>query len=515
MNKIILYLVFLSGSLCTYAQNKFPRSSKEDEENVMSQAYWDIWNPKIQMQIDKDIEKNRKANGEFTLEDAALGSEVKIEQLSHDFKFGANIFNYNQLGKKEYNDRYKALYGTLFNSATVSFYWSQFEMQHGNLRFCEDYWDTEEFWNTISEPTKQPHWRRPPTDPVIDFCKSRGVRVHGHPLIWAARNMNNPGWILRTCMTTEEKAKMDKLVNTYPDPDNPFSSIEYGEEFKKMTPDQLTEMFPAFLVKLRELFAKRIVELAQYYGDRVDSWDVVNESATPYQKGWLVNGSEICKTSYILPGDYAYEAFRTAQDNFPSNVLLNINDYNLEKCYADQVEDLIKRGCKVDIVGVQMHLFNPQQTLDIVAGKEIQTPTEIRRWYDRLTVNKRPIHLSEITITAPDETEKGQKMQAIIAQNLYRLWFSLEDMMGITWWNVVDNCGASGELLLSGLFTREMVEKPVYYVLRNLINNEWKTYLTSRVQKDGRVRFRGFRGNYRITWIDNNGNVQSKEYYLK
>jgi hypothetical protein len=126
-----------------------------------------------------------------------------------------------------------------------------------------------------------------------------------------------------------------------------------------------------------------------------------------------------------------------------------------------------------------------------------------------------PIHLSEITITAPGNDERGRKIQAVITQNLYRLWFSLERMMGITWWNVVDDCGAPGEPSISGIFTRDMVAKPAYYALDNLINNEWKTNLTAKPDKNGQIKFRGFKGNYRITWTDRMGNVQSKEYYLK
>ena len=106
-------------------------------------------------------------------------------------------------------------------------------------------------------------------------------------------------------------------------------------------------------------------------------------------------------------------------------------------------------------------------------------------------------------------------MQAIIAQNLYRLWFSMENMMGITWWNVVDNCGAKGEPSTSGIFTRDMKEKPVYHALNNLINNEWKTSLTTKADKQGKVTFRGFKGNYRITWTDKKGHKQTMEYYLK
>ena len=113
-----------------------------------------------------------------------------------------------------------------------------------------------------------------------------------------------------------------------------------------------------------------------------------------------------------------------------------------------------------------------------------------------------PIHLSEITITSPGTDRRGGLIQAIIARNLYRLWFSLEPLMGITWWNVVDDCGAPGEPSVSGLFTRDMQPKPSYFALNDLIHNEWKTRLSVRADTNGTVKFRGFPGKYRLSWKD-------------
>ena len=65
---------------------------------VMSEAYWKIWNPEVQAKIDADIEAHRKADAAWTLQ-VKDGTEVKVEQVSHAFIFGAHIFNFNQLGK--------------------------------------------------------------------------------------------------------------------------------------------------------------------------------------------------------------------------------------------------------------------------------------------------------------------------------------------------------------------------------------------------------------------------------
>ena len=154
-----------------------------------------------------------------------------------------------------------------------------------------------------------------------------------------------------------------------------------------------------------------------------------------------------------------------------------------------------------------MHLFRPQQVLDIADGtSDAQSPENVRRALGFLSQTKRPIHLSEITITSPDNSERGLAIQAVMLRNLYRLWFSWKDMMGITWWNVVDNCGAPGEPSYSGIFTRDMQPKLSYFVMDDLINRQWKTNLELSSDASGEISFRGFRGSYKITYLDKDKN---------
>lgn len=514
MKKTLSLVVILFAALGASAQGMFPKSLKEDTNGYMSEAYWKQWNPKEQARIDRDIEKYRKADGTVTIADIAEGTDVKVEQISHDFIFGAHIFNYDQLGRTEYNDRYKALFGTLFNSATVAFYWKTFEMQPSRPRFREEYWDTEEFWNRQGQPYYMPHWRRPSPERVVEFCKDRGIRTHGHVLIWGNRQWHHPEW-LADCMTASERAQWSRFTA------NPAGPVKTDrdkmtDEYATTSVGELEKMFAHYADTLEYLYDKRIREVAEYYGSTIDSWDVVNESAGDDRRGLLVPDSKLCKSIYgIMPGDYPYKALKSAEKYFPSNVKLNINDYRRNRYYAEQVKGLLARGCKIDIIGIQMHLFDPQECIDIAEGHGKQTPEEVRGYLECMSEADRPLHLSEITITSPGSDERGFMIQAIITQNLYRLWFSCEKMMGITWWNIVDNCGAPGEPSISGLFTRDMQPKPAYYALENLINNEWKTRLTARPDKDGTIRFRGFKGNYRITWTDKHGNTQTKEYYLK
>src|SRR3546814_11070681 len=90
-----------------------------EKSPVMSDAYWALWNDDVQRKIDEDIDRYRKADAAVAVSGAAVGTEITVEQMTHDFVFGANIFNFNQLGTAERNRRYKELFGDLFNSGTV------------------------------------------------------------------------------------------------------------------------------------------------------------------------------------------------------------------------------------------------------------------------------------------------------------------------------------------------------------------------------------------------------------
>ncbi len=484
-------------------------SSKENK--AMSKGYWERWNADVQARIDADIEKNRKADATVKL-GAPAGAKVKVEQIRHSFVFGAHIFNYDQLGTDERNEKYKALYGNdgLFNSATVAFYWKTLEPTEGRPRFAAEYRDTAAYWNTVKEPKREPHWRRPAPDPVVDFCASKGIRIHGHPLVWGNYKWHFPGWVNDKL----PKEWRDKMPCDWAKDWSPVAEIFNNDNF---TAEQIGKLLPGFATDLEVTMARRIAEIAFRYGGRVHSWDVCNESATDFDQGRMVPDAPICKSVYgLMPGDYTYRAFKLADSLLPKCAKLNINDYFLQQGYVNQIADLRGRGCKIDIMGAQMHRFNPQQCLDIADGvtDDLSPKSE---WAKMKLLSKAnlPIHLSEITITAPNNDARGQEIQATIARNLYRLWFSTKNMMGITWWNVVDDCGAPGEPSVSGLFSRDMQPKPAYHALDDLVNGEWKTRLETKAGKDGSVSFRGFRGLYRATWTDAAGKKASAEFNVE
>ena len=519
------------------------------DKSVMDARYWELWNDEVQARIDADIERNRKADcevkiggeGEGTVTNGTL---VRVEQVSSAFFFGAHIFNFNQLGKKEWNDRYKELYGTLFNSATVAFYWRTLEQYPYAPRFEERYEDTEEYWNREYERDPKavaykPHWRRPAPDPVISFLKTRRVRIHGHPLVWGNNAWHTPTWLWDDFCPENEKRALEAATGVQlpvrdikqpictkdmrNDPKERWWNGAWKEIYAKLSEEEIAALVPTFVKAQHDFYEKRIREIGARYGTRVDSWDVVNESASDWALGkGAKNDLPVTKSHYgLMPANYAYEALVLARKYMKPDAWLNVNEYNMD-AFPGQIADLERNGATFDVVGSQMHLFNPAESKKLAAGEfTAETRQKVSPEGIATTMAKvakasggRPIHLSEITITAPDNSPKGQMVQAIIMRNCYRAWFAVEKMNGITWWNVVDNCGAPGEPSISGIFTRDMQPKTAYYAMDDLVNREWKTK-TSVVAKGGKVSFRGFRGRYRLTWKDAEGKDRSKFVEVK
>jgi len=502
------------------------------DRSVMSDAYWAVWNDAEQSRIDADIEKYRKADASVEVA-APDGTEAKVEQVESSFRFGAHIFNFNQLGKKEYNDAYKASYGAggLFNQATVAFYWNKYEPVPGRLRAGGDYEDTERFWNSIprAEAMEHPFWRRPAPAPVIDFLKSRDVRIHGHILIWG---LAKPDWIYDWYCPESEKRAYDELgiprrsfngvpaTGNWSGGYNKLWRAKWQEAYKLADEAKLAGMAPVFAGNMRRLFRKRVFDVAGAFGEAVDSWDVVNESSydwNRYRKSRT--GLAVWKSGYgLMPGDYPLDALLDAKAAFPASASLAINDYNIGDSFLAQVNDLDANGAKIDIVGCQMHIFNTNDSMRLSRGAKdvnwVGTPETIRARLDTMAKTGRPLHISEVTIAAPGEDGRCRMIQAILTRNIYRAWFSHPKTMGITWWNTVDGGGVKGEPLVSGLFTPDMERKPAYHALDWLINHEWRTETTARVS-GGKVAFRGFRGRYRISWKDADGKAVSKFVEVK
>lgn len=438
---------------------------------AVPEAYRRQWNDRINADIDARIEKYRKADSQVF--GFAPGDRVKVEQITHAFQFGSHIFNLNQLGNDEWNRLYEATFTNLWNAATIPFYWTNMEPEQGQIRYAGGPRDTKEFWNSVSAMSPKEkyerftEYRRIAPDAALEFCERHGISPHGHVMIYPPFG---PGWVTNG---------VDK----------------------------------AGIAARYEL---RIRQLGDRYGDRIPQWDVVNESV---DRSCTMAGpihDKVCwrRKNLLVPDDYTYRCHVWAAEAFPERVKLVIND-SWREIYVPFTRQMIERGAKVDVVGIQMHIFRAKQAKDIGEGKPCiangtsWAPEDQIEMLKKLDTLGRPLHLSEITIPAVDDSPAEQEKQARLVRDNYRLWFSWPSIYRITFWNIVDYT-YHRESLSSGLFTKDMKKKAAYHMLDRLINREWRTRLEAVADGQGRISFRGFRGRYRLSWKDSSGTEKTR-----
>lgn len=366
------------------------------------------------------IEKYRKADAKVRIVDAAgrpvPGVKVSVEQTSHEFLFGCNIYMFDRCKNEAHNAAYKKRFEELFNYATVGFYWRSYEPERG-----------------------KPHYEY--TDKVVAWCRDHGIRMKGHPLLWG-----DPAGV------------------------PPWSKGQPSPEIQR----------------------QRVQEILGRYQGKIEFWEVVNEP------------SHLAQPTIDKP-------YRWARQADPRAYLI-VNDYYV---LADGGPGFLKLlttakqgGVPFDGIGIQAHeprtmrfpLNRVQEILDQYAslGKELHiteyTPTSARQ---KITGSHR-------------EGIWDEAAQADYATKFYRVCFAHPAMRAITWW---DLCDQGAWLPGGGMLRADLTPKPVYERLKRLIHEEWKTRISGTTDADGRLTFRGFRGDYRVT-VETPGGKVAQDFRL-
>ncbi len=327
------------------------------------------------------------------------------------------------------------------------------------------------YWSDLEpEPGKPrfakdspPLYRRPPPDTVVEFCQKHGLAMKGHPLVW---HQWYPKWR----------------------PDDPQEAMRRIEQ--------------------------RIAEIAARYGATIPRWEVVNEPCErdKFAEKW-------CN----LPEDYVFRSLSMAAKSFPAGDRMMLNEattfswleFSEERSpYYRLIREMLDRGARVDEFGMQLHIFSEQAWQLALAGKRF-APADLFKVLDRYGDFGRPIHITEITIPALPHSPEGERNQATVARNFYRLWFSHPRVEAISWWNLVDGTAAKGEdKWNAGLVRNDFSPKPAYEALDRLIHHDWKTVLETNSAVRGEVAFRGFHGEYTVT-AQSSGKTVKQTFRLK
>jgi GH35 family endo-1,4-beta-xylanase len=440
---IIEYTVLFTGMLVFANAPVFAQSGGGSNTPVPSARYRTLWSdPALQQTIAQNIEKHRKSDAVIVLVNAEgkplADARITVEQVTHDFLFGSNLFVLGQLPTPEANKKYEAAFVKLFNFASIPFYWRGIEPEQGTLRY--------------EEGAAPDIWRRPPPDRLVEWCRKNNITPKGHPLLW---HEHNPAWL------------------------------------------------PHDAGELKRLYIKRFTEIAGRHGKSIPIWDCVNEPT-------------ICIKEFPLYSEdaaYVAWAFNTARPMFPPETKLIINETphicyeyagadGRDTRYYKTVKRLIGQGVRVDGIGFQLHIMSDSGTTDTLTGK-LFAPTDLLKVHALYEEFGLPQYVTEITVpTRGADTALARETQAEVVRNFYRLWFSLPQMAGITWWNLGDGTAIDHEdQWKGGLLDKNLDPKPSYLALDQLINHEWKTRIAGATDSNGRFSFRGFNGTYRVAVV--------------
>lgn len=400
----------------------------------------------VESQFDADIERNRKADALIRVRDRE-GRPIPGARVSLSQRTHDFIFGCNalQLGQMgTHNGAFEEAFARLFNLATTTICWSVTETRQGFFRFSEEDGDMP---------------RRPPLERVIDFGRRRGIQVKAQPLM---ADSWYPAWASREKETL--KAQWLHFVET----------------------------------------------TASRYAGQVSVWDVVNEAMLCPKR----------TPDFPLLDDalsYVDWCFEQAGRIFPrEHGVLELNEASFvnwgepAKRYERLAQRLLNKGLPLESIGFQFHQFNSEEALAHLRGEH--TPMEqILETYRRFEKLGVPLSITEVTLPSrlPDlSSQESEAVQAEVAYNLYRLWFSRPNIHSIIFWNFMDGKHWKNEGDCRGcLLDMNMREKPIYQTLYQLINRRWRTDKQLETDAQGECRIRGFKGSYELSIDAPNGHT--------
>ena len=143
--------------------------------------------------LDAKIDAHRKADATVRVVGAdgkpVAGARVRVEQTGHEFLFGCNIYRFERFGAAKANDAFEKRFAELFNYATAGFYWRGYEPQRGKPAYAY-------------------------TDRVVAWCRHRGIRLKGHPLLWG-HTAGVPKWSKGQPPAAVQRQRVTDIVTRY------------------------------------------------------------------------------------------------------------------------------------------------------------------------------------------------------------------------------------------------------------------------------------------------------------
>lgn len=398
----------------------------------------------IESRLKEGIEKHRQGAAEIKLLDHAgksvSGAHVTIEQKSHEFKYGANIFMLDEFENEEKNRLYRKYFKDVCNIATLPFYWKDLEPEQGKPRFSKD------------SPRV---YRRPAIDLCMEYCEENHIEPKEHCLFYETWMAD---WAPADNVSALKKA-YEKRIS------------EIAERYSgKIRSWEVTNETLYFWEKTSALYlAPDLIEWAFACAEKYlpnnhlvineahcNIWNVFNENRSAY---YMQIERALAKGARIDAVGMQFHMFYPREQEKEETKLF----YDPRHLYRvmERYDDFKK---PIQLTEITIPAYSKNEEDEAIQAELIRNLYSI--WFSHGSV------------------------EAIQYWNLvdgYAAFAPLGDMT------------AGENYYHGGLFRFDMTPKPAYYTIRDLFEKEWHTHKELTSDGDGLAAFKGFYGDYEVT----------------
>lgn len=412
--------------------------------------------------VKSDIEKYRKGYCKLHITDSngipIKNKKIKINQISHNFGFGANMLMLDEFESESDNATYRSEFKKYFNLATIPFYWHGLEPEQGKPRYSK------------SSPKV---YRRPAPELCMEYCNENNIKAKLHCLVY---DTYIPKWLPINDMNAMEKL--------------------YEERFR-----QISERFTGRFIEL-EVINELLCEHFWNYKSVISSKRDIIEWAFGLAKKYFPNEMLLINESNPIIGlaenDYRDAYFLMLENALKSGVKID------------------KIGLQHHIfTGVSTKTPEEYET-SVKRGSPMVEIDKILKGLDIISELGLPLEITEVTVPTFGNTEEDEELQADLLEILYTVWFSHPAMNNIVYWNVPDGyahdngSGWNENNCRGGLWHHDLTPKRSALRLKKLIDELWHTDEELVTDDGGFAEFRGFYGSYNVC-IEN----FTKEFMLR
>ena len=399
----------------------------------------------VDARIAEGIETYRKGDCCVQIKDKQCNpiscKKIKVTQVSHDFKYGANLFLLDEFKNDKANAEYRMFFKDHFNLATIPFYWDTLEPTEGQPRFSID---------------SERIYRRPATDLCMEYCEENGVTPKLHCLFY---DKFSPEW-LKGADEATAKIKLEKRIK------------EIAERYRG-------RMFEFEVVN--ELFQVHDRQTA-LGGCR----DIINWCFDTARK-YLPNDQLTINENNTLP--------ETARKDYYSPYFMLCDSLLKQGVSIDRIG--IQNHQFTGVSAQNQEEYDSNVLADVIWND----PMMYFKALDVMQKFGKPLEITEVTIPTFGHSQEAEQLQADMLKLWFSIWFSHPAVDCVVYWNTVDGYTYATEKwnennCRGGLWHNDLTPKKSAIMLKSLFNEVWHTELELMTDEEGYVKFRGFYGEY-------------------